>query len=465
MAHPGTQTGTFGPTVEPSAVTAFHVRVLSGPDAGTEAHAVDGRMTVGTAQDATLRISDRTVSRYHLELESSTDGIAARDLGSKNGTWLDSVLVREIVFSGPTELRIGDSRVRVGIGSEKTSVPRSERMSFGRLLGGSPAMRAVYAALEHAAPTQVSVLLLGESGTGKELAARALHDASKRASGPFEVVDCGGLSPTLVESELFGHVRGAFTGADRDRIGAFERADGGTLFLDELGELPLEVQPKLLRALGEREIRPVGGVRARRADVRIVAATNRDLRRAVNEGSFRDDLYYRLAVIGIRMPPLRERLEDLPVLLSALLLSTEAELGVTSSLGAQGARDRELSHDSPERLVQVLRVLRDHGVDLDEMHRHRWPGNVRELRNWIQHLIVLRSPPPIESEEENAGFRSGGAEHLSLHEACERFERAYVKRCLEESGGNVSTGAARAGVNRATMYRLIQRFGLKPTGD
>jgi len=451
VVDPNTKTGSFAATVEPTEVRGFRVRVVAGPDAGAEGGPVDGQLTVGTAEGATLRLTDCGVSRYHLDLESSRKGVWVRDLGSKNGTWLGSTLVREIVACDSTELTIGDSRLQVAVGLEKTSPPLSARTSFGGLLGGSAAMRAVYAALEHAAPTQVSVLLLGESGTGKELAARALHAASSRADGPFEVVDCGGLSPKLVESELFGHVRGAFTGADRDRIGAFERADGGTLFLDELGELPLEVQPKLLRALGEREVRPVGGLRTRRVDVRIVAATNRDLRRAVNEGSFREDLYYRLAVICVRMPPLRERLEDLPLLLSALLRSMESELGLRAS---GEPPKREPSHDSPERLVRVLRTLRERDVDLDMLHRHRWPGNVRELRNWLQHLVILKSPPPIDE------CRDEAVEHLSLHEAVERFERAYVKRCLHAARGNVATGAALAGVNRATMYRLIQRFGL-----
>jgi DNA-binding NtrC family response regulator len=454
VVDPRTHTGSFGPVIEPSPVRGFRVRVVSGPDAGAEAAPVDGRLTVGTAKDATLQLTDRAVSRYHLDLEGRAEGVHLRDIGSKNGTWLGATLVREIVVCDSTELAIGDSRVRIAVGLEKTTVPLSARTSFGGMLGGSPAMRAVYAALEQAAPTQVSVLLLGESGTGKELAARALHAASQRASGPFEVVDCGGLSPTLVESELFGHVRGAFTGADRDRTGAFERADGGTLFLDELGELPLEVQPKLLRALGEREIRPVGGVRARRVDVRIIAATNRDLRQAVNEGGFREDLYYRLAVICIRMPPLRERLEDLPLLLSALLLSMEPELGLRSNVEAP---EREPPHDSPERLVQVLRMLRERDVDLEALHRHHWPGNVRELRNWLQHLVVLRSPPPIDEPSDAT------SERLPLYKAIERFERAYIKRCLDTAGGNVATGAALAGVNRATMYRLIQRLGLTPS--
>jgi DNA-binding NtrC family response regulator len=290
-------------------------------------------------------------------------------------------------------------------------------------------MRSVHAALNCAAPTQAPVLLLGESGTGKELAARALHSASQRADKPFEVVDCGGLSPTLVESELFGHERGSFTGADRERAGAFERADGGTLFLDELGELPAEVQPKLLRALGEREIRRVGGSRSRRVDVRIVAATNRDLAHEVRRGAFRADLFFRLAVIQVRMPPLRARLEDLPSLVRALMKSIEPDVGSLAGLD----------------------------VDIEALSRYHWPGNVRELRNYLQQLAVLRVAPPLDVP---TGAEDGFS-RLPLHEAREQFERAYLRACLDEARGNVAEAATRAGINRTTMYRSIQRHGLR----
>jgi DNA-binding NtrC family response regulator len=288
------------------------------------------------------------------------------------------------------------------------------------------------------------VLITGESGTGKELAARAVHAASPRASKPFEVVDCGGLPPTLVESELFGHERGAFTGAVSEREGAFERADGGTLFLDELGELPLEVQPKLLRVLGEGEVRRVGGKKTKKVDVRVVAATNRDLRREINVGQFRGDLYYRLAVIQVRMPALRERLDDLPSLVMALF----------------------------------ERILKDRGVqaeiDLDEdfwtpLATYAWPGNVRELRNYLEQLLILRVAPPLEGASDVAERAPGalleGLDQLPWHNAkselIERFERQYISTLLAQTHGNIAEAARRAGVDRGTLFRTIRRLGLK----
>jgi two-component system response regulator GlrR len=303
-------------------------------------------------------------------------------------------------------------------------------LPFGGLLGRSLAMRTAITALERAAPTCAPILLLGESGTGKELAARAVHAASPRAERPFEVVDCGGLPPTLIESELFGHERGSFTGADRDRPGAFERADGGTLFL---GELPLELQPKLLRALGERQIRRLGGERTKQIDVRIVAATNRDLQREVNESRFRADLFYRLAVIRVRMPPLRERLDDIPLLARGLLRAMSPEL--------------EAPLDLP--------------LDMPALMAHTWPGNVRELGNYLQQLVILKSPPALTPEDDSLER----LRELPLHAALDRFERAYLASCLASSGNNVAEAARRAGVNRATMYRCLSRHALKSGVD
>jgi transcriptional regulator with GAF, ATPase, and Fis domain len=335
-------------------VPRFRGACVVGQDAGREIVAKEGRVVVGTAEGAGLRLGDPTVSGYHLELEVVSGGVAVRDLGSKNGTRLGGVLVREIVVRDAVELDLGDSRVRLVLGDDRAAVPLSKASSFHGLIGASPAMRAVYHVLENAAPTSAPVLVLGESGTGKELAARAIHAASPRARGPFKVVDCGGLTPTLIESELFGHERGAFTGADRERAGAFERADGGTLFLDEIGELPLALQPKLLRALAEGEVRRIGSSRIRRVDVRIVAATNRDLRREINAGNFRADVFYRIAVVQVKMPALRDHLEDLPLLVASILQSLEPG-GEASPVD----------------------------VDIEQLHRHPWPGNVRELRNYL----------------------------------------------------------------------------------
>ena len=434
-------------------VPRYRVEVLSGPDAGAEAVSDEGRMTVGTAEGNTLRLGDPSVSRFHAELEATPQGIAIRDLGSTNGTLLGAAAVREVVVRASVDLDVGRSRLRLLLGSERAAIPTATSSSLGGLLGGSAAMRAVFNALERAAPTTAPVLLTGESGTGKELAARAVHALSPRAHQPFEVVDCGGLPPTLIESELFGHERGAFTGATGEREGAFERAEGGTLFLDELGELPLELQPKLLRALGEREIRRVGGKRVKRIDVRVVAATNRDLRREVNAGRFRADLFYRIAVIQVRLPALRDRLDDLPLLVRGLLESIGRERGV-------------------DGLVEPDQEL------LDALGRHAWPGNVRELRNYLEQLLILRVPPPFGGEPPpatGAALDSGagagafdGLDRLPLRtaksELLERFERHYVERLLEQTGGNVAEAARRAGVDRVTLFRTIRRYGLRGEG-
>jgi DNA-binding NtrC family response regulator len=411
-------------------------------------------LAVGTADGSDLRLSDRTVSRFHAELEADAQGIVLRDLDSTNGTWLGETRVREVVLRASAEISFGQCRGRLRLEGGHAEVPASAAARFGGLIGASPAMRRIYLVLERAAPTTAPVLVTGESGTGKELAARAIHDASPRRDGPFEVVDCGSLPPTLVEAELFGHERGAFTGATSARQGAFERADSGTLFLDELGELPLEVQPKLLRALGERQIRPIGAAETRTVDVRIVAATNRDLRREVNAGRFRADLYYRLAVLQVELPPLRTRLDDLPLLVRSLLERIAAERGI----------DVHLEPD-PSLLAAL--------------ERHHWPGNVRELRAYLEQLLILRMPPELggSTAEEPVAVPGGradepagdeplgiGLDALPLRtakaELLERFERRYLARLLEATAGNVAEAARRAGVDRGTLFRTIRRYGL-----
>lgn len=422
-------------------VPRFRVLVTAGPDAGQHAESVEGRLVVGSAEGAHLQLTDRAVSRFHFELTATEVGIVVRDLGSTNGTHAAGVLIREVVTRTSLELGVGRSRLRLELRSERAQLPLVGRGGFGRLIGTSSEMRAAFSTLARASPTTASVLITGESGTGKELAARAIHEASPRASQAFEVVDCGGLPATLIESELFGHERGAFTSALKDRAGAFERADGGTLFLDELGELPLEVQPKLLRALGEREVRRVGGSRTRSVDVRVVAATNRDLRRDVNAGRFRSDLFYRLAVIEVRMPALRERLDDLPALVATLL--------------EQISKDRELEvHVEPDAAL------------LETLRAHSWPGNVRELRNYLEQLLILEVAPSLsESDAAPLPLSFDGLEQLPLRRAkaqlVERFECEYVTRLLQLTSGNVAEAARRAGVDRGTLFRTIRRHGLR----
>ena len=440
----------------------FTVRVVAGPDTGQEAQSVDGRLSVGTAEGAVLRLTDPTVSRYHVDFEATTQGVVVRDLGSTNRTLLNEVSIREVAVTRDVELEVGRSRIRVKFDVERSTVAAPLSSEFGMLIGQSTAMKLVFAALERTAATNAPVLITGESGTGKELAARAIHQASSRSAGPFEVVDCGGLPGSLIESELFG--REGDGGSEGDREGAFERAEGGTLFLDELGDLPLALQPKLLRALGEGEIRRVGGARPKQVNVRIVASTNRDLRRHVNSGQFRADLYYRLAVIQIRMPPLRERLEDMSLLVRSLL--------------GDIAEDRNLEvHIEPD--TQLIEAL----------SRHSWPGNVRELRNYLEQLVILRTAPDLASEGDPAkakllagdGSATPGASgvaptsvgadafealqrlplRMAKAELLERFERHYVTQLLQATGGNVAEAARRASVDRVTLFRTIRRYGLK----
>jgi DNA-binding NtrC family response regulator len=418
----------------------FKVRVVAGRDAGAEAASTDGRLTVGSGADCALVLHDRTVSTYHAELVATSVGLLLRDLGSTNGTLVGSIQVREALLREPAEIDVGRTRLALSFGAERAPVEAAEATSFGRMIGGSAPMRAVHAVLARAAPTAAPVLITGESGTGKELAARAVHDASPRAGGPFEVVDCGGLPPTLIESALFGHRRGAFTGATGDVTGAFERADGGTLFLDELGELPLELQPKLLRVLAEGEVRAVGSTTVRKVDVRVVAATNRDLRAEVNAGRFRADLFYRLAVIQVRMPPLSARLDDLPDICRELLRRIGREL----KLSTPGEVD-------PETLARL--------------RRHAWPGNVRELRNHLEQWVILQTAPSLEPAAPAAASLTEGLTTLPWRDAkaalIDRFERDYLREVLEATGGNVAEAARRAGVNRVTFFRTINRTGLR----
>jgi transcriptional regulator with GAF, ATPase, and Fis domain len=280
------------------------------------------------------------------------------------------------------------------------------------------------------------VLLCGESGTGKELVASELVGRGSRADKPLVVVDCGALAPTLVESELFGHVRGAFTGADRDRVGAFETANGGTVFLDEVAELPPALQPKLLRALESREVRRVGETKVRKIDVRVIAATHRDLDREVNRGTFREDLYFRLAVIQLTVPPLRERKGDIPILVRAFL--------------------EALRVPETEDTLFPARVLA-------ELAAYDWPGNVRELRNHVERCVVLQdtTAPSRRRTPSSAEIDVQVPFRIAKEKVIDGFERAYLAALMEAAGGNVSKAARQAGMDRMHLHHLIQKHGLK----
>jgi len=421
-------------------VRTLRVEVLSGPDAGKALETEEEVLTIGTAPGNALCLKDDTVSRFHLELSGGERGISVIDLGSSNGTASGSVRIERGVVSSGAELRLGNTKLRVHDG-DASVVELYGGDELGELKGKTEIMRRLMAQVTTAAQSAVPVLVIGESGTGKELVARAVHNESPRAGGPFVTLDCGALAPNLVASELFGHERGAFTGADRQHIGAFERASGGTLFLDEIGELPAELQPQLLGALERKRFRRVGGRAEIDVDLRIVCATNRDLRAEVNASVFRLDLYYRIAVVVLRVPALRERALDIPLLVAHFL--------------------RECGHEeAPEALLP--------GTVIQQLQDHRWPGNVRELRNWVEATVAMGESPPLSLHDPSAVMASP-EEHelygLSYKDArrsvLEAFELRYVTRLLSASNGNVAAAARQAQMDRTYLIKLVQRHGLR----
>jgi DNA-binding NtrC family response regulator len=418
-------------------VERFRLSAVDGPRRGLQWDSSSDRCSVGSHPSNELPIDEPTVSRFHCEILLGEKGARIRDLGSTNGTILDGVNVLDAFLRSGSHIRIGNTMLVFESHGERIQMELSSAHAFGPLVGVSAAMRATFALLERAAEANCTVLIEGETGTGKEDAAESIHKASGR-SGSFVVVDCGAIPPSLLESELFGHERGAFTGAVDRRIGAFEEAHTGTLFLDELGELPLELQPKLLRALEEKEIRRVGSNQYRPVDVRVIAATNRDLRGAINQAAFRADLYFRLAVLRVPMPPLRNRPEDLPILVEQLL----------QRLGA--AEDERRSLLAGEHIARLGAAA--------------WPGNVRELRNYLERCLVVRGPLPVASELASA-IGSSPAQ-LPYSEARDRasaeFERRYFEALLQQHHGQVARAAKAAGLDRAYLYRLLRRNGIKP---
>jgi len=399
---------------------------------------------IGSNGGNELVLDDRTVSRFHCCLRRTRNAWRITDNGSLNGTFVNGVRVRDADLPLPTcTLKLGDSIVTVSQLRSVAHMPVPPRTSFGALVGGSIPMRQMFGLLERVAKSESTVVIEGESGTGKELIATEIVRRSPRANGPLMIVDCGAIAPELIESELFGHLRGAFTSADRDRIGAFEAADGGTVFLDEIGELPLAMQPKLLRALEAHEIRRVGDNRSRKVDVRVIAATNRKLEVEVNQGRFREDLFFRLSVVSVRVPPLRERPEDIPMLIDAILATL---------------------HATDRKALFADTVLHD-------MKCYDWPGNVRELRNFIERSLVLDkvTHAPMSQRASSPGSSDQADIEVPFKVAKEHlisgFEQKYVTRLLQWSGGRIGTAARKAGVDRMYLYRLMQRYGLRKDGS
>jgi transcriptional regulator with PAS, ATPase and Fis domain len=432
--------------------------VTSGQEVGLSRSFDHDILRIGSLEDNNLVLRDPTVSRRHAELRRSAEGLLLVDLGSTNGTFVGGVRLREVFLGDRRSFRVGKTEIEVRVEDETIEIQPAEVERFNGLVGRSVALREVFSLVQRIGPTGLTVLVTGETGTGKELVSRAVHLSSPRAQGPLVVFDCGAVARNLLESELFGHERGAFTGADRARPGVFEQAQGGTIFLDELGELPLELQPVLLRVLEQREVRRVGDRRARPVDVRVVAATNRDLRRLVEEGQFREDLYYRVAVVELKLPALRDRLEDLDLLIPHLLSSAPF----------------------PHQVV---------GVDsevLDLFRAYHWPGNVRELRNVLLRAVpfcdgdridlaslpesfrpVLGEAPGPAPEAPSVEAPRGGAERSykeAREELLESFERQYLQELLERCQGNLSLAARESGVDRKTIARMLKRHGIRHAG-
>ena len=437
----------------PGGGTWLVVETPGGPEQWTEIG--DEPLVVGSGAGCGVELRDPHVSHRHAELSRTRNGVVLRDLGSSNGTRVSNIAIKEAVLSSGAQIIVGTTRLRFEVGGEGGKPGRLVREPvgddelrevaprFGGAVGTGEVMRRLFALLARIAPTDLTVTLIGETGTGKDVLAHAIHGASPRRGAAFAVFDCAAVPPSLIESELFGHEKGAFTGAVAARAGVFERAHGGTLFIDEIGELPLDLQPKLLRALEQRQVQRLGGTTVVPFDARIVAATNRDLGAAVETGAFRQDLFFRLSTAVLEVPPLRDRLEDLPALVGHFLTLAGRPLSVT-----------------PEALALLC--------------AHAWPGNVRELKNAIDSaaalargpsldvpdLVFLRqgtgAPPRRDRGKADASPPPAGPPGGSL----QAQERLAIQRALKEHDGNRTHAARAIGIATSTLYTKLKKYGL-----
>ncbi len=421
----------------------FSLTVLEGPDAGAQVRAKSSELSVGTAPGNDLVLSDQTVSRHHFTLEATPQGLQVRDLGSSNGTWVGAARLVQGYLDEGARVRAGRTTLRIDHVDEDICEALSPEERFGPLLGASEGMRRIFALLPRVAGSDSTVLLEGETGTGKGVLAAAIHEASPRAARPFVVLDCTAIAPTLIESELFGHVKGSFTGAAADRAGAFEQARDGTIFIDEIGELPLDMQPKLLRALEERTVKRVGGNQRARIEARVIAATNRDLRTEVNRGSFRADLFYRLNVVRLHIPPLRERGGDIERL--------------ARHFYAEIAPDRPI----PDALVASFR-------------RQSWPGNIRELRAAVERAVLLDDlalagpdsrAVPLEALGSSDDADLSVPFRVAKQRAADVWEQRYVRALMTRAKGNLSEAARLVSTDRGHLRTLVRKYGLAPGDD
>jgi DNA-binding NtrC family response regulator len=432
-------------------------------------------ISIGVMDDNDVVLDDDTVSRHHCRIIQEDDHYILHDLGSTNGTHINGVRVREAFLWPGATIAVGNTQVRFNPFNEQIPVEPSSDDRLAGIVGSSIKMREIFGILEKIAPTSATVVIEGETGTGKEVVARAVHETSSRADGPFVVFDCGAVPESLIESELFGHEKGSFTGAVMTRKGLFEMAEGGTIFLDELGELALELQPKLLRVLEQREVRRVGSNASIPINVRVVAATNRRLEDEVRAGNFREDLFYRLSVVRLFLPALRDRREDIPLLVQHFLSTLKFNR----------------HHDDPD----ALRLSNIDESALHALQEYHWPGNVRELVNVIEracsisdtdsisladlpeHISGLNplglsetpplqgiapasarepaTPAPRRSELHDMPFKDAKEEWISA------FERDYITELLVRHGGNISQASREADIDRKYFRKLMTKYDIE----
>ncbi len=421
-------------------------------------------LLIGASEDNDLCIDDETVSRQHCRIRLEGDEYVIQDLGSTNGTFVNGVRIKEAYLAQDCRVFLGKSEMRFQPVDERLRVVPSNSDRMGEMIGRHAKMREIYAILEKIAPTDATIVVEGETGTGKEVVARTVHQESKRREGPFMVFDCGAVPANLIESELFGHEKGAFTGAVSTRQGVFEMAHGGTVFLDELGELALDLQPKLLRVLEQREVKRVGGQKPIKVDVRVVAATNRDLEDEVRGGRFREDLFYRLSVVRLKLPPLRDRTEDIALLIQHFLKS--------GNFNRDRGGEQKVRSISPSSMARLL--------------EYGWPGNVRELHNVVERAVSFAESTVIESEDlphhishneqpiavipedtqvdalksQSPSINLGGTFKNAKEQWVTEFEKDYITHLLQRNNNNISHAAREADIDRKYFRKLMKKYGI-----
>lgn len=427
--------------------------VTEGPNRGKKFTLSKDVVKIGKRENNDLVLTDTTVSRNHLEILYQEDSFLLHDLDSTNGTFINGTRVKEAYLAPGDLIKLGNTTLEFMATDEKVRLEPSKLDSFGEMVGRSTKIRQIFSILEKISPTHATVVIEGETGTGKELVARAIHENSQRKGKPFIVFDCSSVAPNLIESELFGHERGSFTGAVKARRGAFEAANGGTIFLDEIGELTIELQPKLLRALEQREVRRVGSNTPTKIDVRVICATNRNLKKEIEEGRFREDLYYRLSVVKISLPSLRERPEDIPVLVEKFL-----EIGKFNQQADGSFKVRKVDDEA----IKVL-------------GRHEWPGNVRELSNVIERACSFVDGDTIKKTHLDFIFAemSHGEDRTekmrveadipfkdAKQKIVESFEKEYLVDLLQRNNHNLSKAAREAKIDRKHLRNLLKKYGI-----